>query len=151
MLKEFVEKNHFNFVDRVDSWEEAIRIGCQPLEADGTVDATYADQIIRSVKAYGPYIVIIPGVAMPHVQEHAAGVKKTSISFMRIKEAVSFDANDKDKDATLFFTLASCHHEEHLANIQKLSMMLMNEALLADLMEVETAEQLLELHEKHLT
>jgi len=150
MLKDFVSKNHYNFVDKVESWQEAIRLGCAPLEADGTVDATYADQIISSVEKYGPYIVIIPGVAMPHVQENASGVKKTSISFMKLNEAISFDENDSEKDAKLFFTLASCNHEEHLANIQKLSMMLMNDALLADLMEVKRAEELLVLHEKYL-
>jgi len=150
MLKEFVEKKHFNFVDKVGSWQEAIRVGCQPLEIDGTVDSTYAEQIIESIKTHGPYIVIIPGVAMPHVQENAAGVKKTSISFMKLKEAISFDENDPDKDAKLFFTLASCNHDEHLANMQKLTMMLMNEELLAELMEVNSVDELLELHEKYL-
>ena len=150
MLKDFVEKKHFNFVDKVESWQEAIRVGCQPLVADRTVDSTYAEQIIASVNKHGPYIVIIPGVAMPHVQENAAGVNKTSISFMKLKEAISFDESDPDKEAKLFFTLASCNHDEHLANMQMLMALLMNEELLAELMEVDSVEELLALHEKHL-
>lgn len=150
MLKEFVEKKHFNFVDKVESWQEAIQMACQPLEADGTVDKTYAGQIIESINKYGPYIVIIPNVAMPHVQENADGVNKTSISFMKLNESVSFDENDSDKDAKLFFTLASCNHDDHLQNMQKLSMMLMNEDLLVELMEVSSPEELLALHERYI-
>lgn len=150
MLKEFVKKKHYNFIDGVDSWQEAIRMGCKPLETDGSVDESYADQIIECVEKYGPYIVIMPGVAMPHSQENAVGVTKTTVSFMKVDEPVYFDKDDPEKYATLFFTVASCNHQEHLENIQRLSMMLMNEKLLADLMEVKNAEELLELHEKHL-
>lgn len=150
MLKEFVEKKHYIFVDKVESWQEAIRIGCKPLEADGSVDETYAEQIIQCVEKYGPYIVIIPGIAMPHSQENAEGVKKTNVSIMKINEPVRFDEKDPEKDAKLFFTLASCNHEEHLENMQKLSMMLMNEDLVAELMEVSSAEELMRLQEKYL-
>lgn len=127
MLREFVEKNHYLFVEKVSDWQEAIRKACLPIEADNTVDNTYADQIIDCVNKYGPYIVLMPGVAMPHSQEGAGGVNKTTISFMKVKEAVSFDKEDPEKEANLFFTLASCNHNEHLENMSKLSEMLTNE------------------------
>jgi len=150
VLKEFVQKKHYNFIDRVDSWQESIRMGCKPLEADGSVDESYADQIIECVEKYGPYIVIMPGVAMPHSQENAVGVTKTTISFMKIDEPVCFDKDDPEKYATLFFTVASCNHQEHLENIQRLSMMLMNEELVAELMEVTDSEGMLALQAKYL-
>lgn len=150
MLREFVEKKHYIFIDRAESWEDAIRIGCRPIEEDGTVDQTYADQIIECVKKYGPYIVLMPGVAMPHSQEDASGVKKTAVSFMKLKEPVSFDQNDPEKTATLFFTLASCDHNEHLNNMSRLSEMLMNEDLVEALQKAETPEDLIRLQENYL-
>ena len=150
MLREFVEKKHCLFVDKADNWEHAIRLGCKPIEEDGTVDTTYAEQIVECVKKYGPYIVLMPGVAMPHSQEDASGVKNTTISFMKVKEPVHFDEEDPEKDATIFFTLASCNHEEHLHNMSRLSDMLMNEELVEELLKAETPEDLLKLQEKYL-
>ena len=110
MLRDFVEKKHYLFIDRADTWQEAIRLCCKPIEADGTVDGTYAEQIIECVNKYGPYIVLLPDIAMPHSQEDATGVKETTISFMKVEEPVHFDPNDPEKDVRLFFTLASCDH-----------------------------------------
>lgn len=149
ILKDFVVKKHYKFADRADSWQDAIRMSCESLEADGTVDPNYKDEIIRCVTEYGPYIIIAPNIALPHSQEGATGVNKTAVGFMKLNEAVSFDPEDPEKDAQLFFTLASCNHEEHLDNIMKLSEMLMNEELVHDLEAANSAEDLLRLDEKY--
>lgn len=150
MLREFVEQNHYNFIDKAASWEEAIRLSCKKLEMDGTVEKNYAEDIIACVKKYGPYIVLMPNVAMPHSQEGASGVNKTAIGFMKVEEPVKFDSEDEEKDARLFFTLASCNSEQHLNNMQKLSEMLMNEELIEELLNAKTPEDLLVLQEKYL-
>ena len=87
---------------------------------------------------------------MPHSQEGAKGVHKTAIGFMKLKKPVSFDPEDPEKDATLFFTLAACDSDQHMQNMMKLSEMLMNEDLVKELMDAETPEDLLRLHEKYL-
>ncbi|OYO90771.1 PTS sugar transporter subunit IIA [Lachnotalea glycerini] len=126
-------------------------MSCEPLEADGTVEANYKEDIIACVEKYGPYIVIIPEVAMPHSQEGAVGVNKTAISFMKLRKPVSFDPNDREKDARLFFTLASCNPEQHLDNMMRLSEMLSNEEIVAALLEANSESDLLEIEKKYLT
>ena len=96
------------------------------------------------------YIVIMPNVAMPHSQENAVGVNKTAIGFMKLEKAVSFDPSDPEKDAQLFFTLASCNPEQHLDNMMKLSDMLMNEELVKELEKAKTPEDLLKIQEQYL-
>jgi ascorbate PTS system EIIA or EIIAB component len=150
MLREFVDKKHYLFVDKIDTWQEAIKLSCKPIQKDGTVDESYAQSIIDCVTKYGPYIIIMPGVAMPHSQENARGVNKTAISFMKVEEPVHFDLNDSEKDARLFFTLASCDPEQHIENIKKLSEMLMNEDLVNELKEATSTEDLLAIQEKYL-
>lgn len=54
-------------------------------------------QIITCVEKYGPYIIIMPGVAMPHAQEFGTGVKKISISFMKVNQPVYFDLEEEEK------------------------------------------------------
>ncbi len=150
MLKEFVESKHYKFAESAKDWKDAIRMSCESLEADGTVEANYKEDIIKCVEKYGPYIVIVPGVAMPHSQENAVGVHKTAIGFMKLEKPVSFDPEDPEKDATLFFTLASCNPEQHLDNMSRLAEMLSNEELIEDLKKAKGPEDLLNLQEKYL-
>lgn len=150
MLKEFVEMKHYKFADEAEDWKDAIRMSCESLEADNTVEANYKEDIIKCVEKYGPYIVIMPNVAMPHSQEGAVGVNKTAIGFMKLNKPVQFDPDDPEKDAQLFFTLASCNPEQHLSNMSRLSEMLMNEELVEALAKANTPEDLLELQKKYI-
>ena len=150
MLREFVESKHYKFAEGAKDWKDAIRMSCEPLEADGTVEDNYKEDIIKCVEKYGPYIVIVPNVAMPHSQEGAEGVNKTAVSFMKMETPVSFEPGDPEKDAQLFFTLASCNPEQHLDNMSRLSEMLMNEELLEALKEARTPEDLLELQKRYV-
>lgn len=145
VLQTIVEKKHYKFVDKVDSWQEAVKLSAESLVADGSVDADYYQQIVDCVTKYGPYVVFEHYVAMPHSQENASGVHKTGIGFMRVKEEVSFgtDEDGEEKVAKLFFTLAACNPEEHLNNIQQLMGIFCNEDLLDALMAANTPEDIL--------
>jgi len=150
MLKEFVENRHYKFAQSAKDWQDAIRMSCEVLEADGTVEANYKEDIIRCVEEYGPYIVIMPDVAMPHSQECAKGVHNTAIAFMKLETPVSFDENDPEKDALLFFTLASCNPEQHLDNMSRLAEMLGNDELMEELKQARTPEDLINIQTKYL-
>ncbi len=150
VLREFVEKNHFRFADEAKDWKDAIRMSCETLEADGTVEENYKEDIIACVEKYGPYIMIAPNIAMPHAQEGARGVNKTEIAFMKLKKPVSFEPGNPEMEAQLFFTLASCNPDQHLDNMSRLSEMLCNEQLVAELAEAETTSDLLEIQKKYL-
>ena len=151
IFQTIVEKKHYKFVDRVESWQEGVRLSAESLVADGSVDPDYCQQIINCITKYGPYVVFDHYVAMPHSQENASGVHKTSIGFMRLKEEVSFgkDEDGEEKTAKLFFTLASCNPNEHLDNIQQLMGVFCNEALLDALMAADTPEDILAAERAH--
>ena len=151
VLQTIVEKKHYKFVDRLDSWQQGVELSTQSLVADGSVDADYYKQIVSSIEKYGPYVVFDHYVAMPHSQENATGVHKTGIGFMRVKEAVSFgkDEDGEEKLAKLFFTLAACNPDEHLNNIQQLAALFCNEELLDALMEANTPEDILAAEAAH--
>ncbi|MDL2296110.1 PTS sugar transporter subunit IIA [Lachnospiraceae bacterium OttesenSCG-928-E19] len=148
MLRTFVEKKHYLFENSAPDWQEAIRMSCRSLENDGTVDASYKEEIIACVEKHGPYIIIMPNVALPHSQEGAKGVNKTAIGFMKLETPVSFDEKDPEKSAQLFFTLASCDSEQHLNNMMRLSDMLMREDVVKALEVAKTPEDLLRIQEQ---
>ncbi len=69
---------------------------------------------------------------------------------MKVEEPVHFDPEDPEKDARLFFVLASADHEKHLENMMRLSEMLMNEELVEELLEAKSKEDLLAIDKKYL-
>ncbi len=150
MLRDFVESRHYKFAQSASDWREAIRMSCESLEADGTVDETYKEEIIACLEKYGPYIVIMPNVALPHSQEGAKGVNKTAIGFMKLEEPISFEEGDSQKEAQLFFTLASCDSNQHLKNMMRLSELLMNEEVVKALEKAKTPEDLLKIQKQYL-
>ena len=149
MLKYFYDNKLTAYHESIDSWQDAIVASCAPLVKQGVVDECYSSSIIACVEKYGPYIVIAPNIAMPHSTENAKGVNKTGISFMKVEKPVVFDPEDDEKNAQLFFTLASCNHEQHLDNMMKLSEMLMDDDLVIELAKVTSDEELLELSKKY--
>ena len=51
---------------RADSWQEAIRTAGALLTETGEIEPQYVEDMIRCVEENGPYIVIVPGVALAH-------------------------------------------------------------------------------------
>ncbi|MBP1045230.1 PTS sugar transporter subunit IIA [Enterococcus sp. BWM-S5] len=141
MLKYFYENDLIRFSDRVpENWEDAVKISCENFLEKEIINQTYVDEIIACVKEFGPYIVIVPGVAMPHSSEKSEGVFGTGIAFTKMPEDVVFEEGNPEKNAKLFFTLAAKNGEEHVQNIANLSEMLMVDGLIEDLSAIETME-----------
>ena len=151
ILQKIVERGHYKFVDRVDSWQEAVKLSCESLAKTGYVSENYYQQIVDCIEKYGPYVVFDHYVAMPHSQEGAEGAEKTAVGFMRVKEDVDFgkDEDGEDKIARLFFTLAAKDPNEHLDNMQQLMQIFTNEPLLDALMAANTPEDILEAEAKY--
>ncbi len=147
LLREIVERKLTKYADSAADWRESVRMSCETLEAAGIVEANYKEDIIACLEKYGPYIVIAPMIAMPHSQENAAGVHETAIGFMKLSDAVSFDPKDSEKDAKVFFTVASCDPNQHIDNISRLSDLLSNDEVLEALVKVQCDEDLLKIDE----
>lgn len=141
MLKYFFDNDLINYSEReITDWRDAISESCQLLLDKKIIDQTYVDEIIRCVEEHGPYIVIVPEVAMPHSSEDSKGVFGTAISFTKMKQPVQFESDEEEKSAILFFTLAAKNAEEHMENIQNLSELLMTEGLIESLVATNSIE-----------
>ena len=65
ILQKIVERGHYKFVDRVDSWQEAVKLSCESLAKMGYVSDNYYQQIVDCIEKYGPYVVF------DHLTAHA--------------------------------------------------------------------------------
>lgn len=150
MLKYFYDNQLINITEKhPKNWEEAIEISGEVLKEKGLITDEYIQSVIRDVHEYGPYIVIIPNVAMPHSSANNQGVLGTGIGFTILPEKIYFEEGNEEKQAKLFFTLAAKNGEEHMQNIANLSEMLMTDGLVDDLLTIQTMDDYLAIMKKY--
>jgi len=149
LLGELVKNKRVRFAEKAENWEVAIQMSCDLLIEEGIISHGYVDQIITTVKELGPYIVLMPGFALPHAMKGSTFAYGNAISFMKLAQPVSFNPDNKEKDASVFITLVARDSEEHLKTMRKLWKMLTNEELCADLLKVSSVEELMALDAKY--
>ena len=80
MLKEsLIENNSIKLNQTANTWEDAIKIGTDLLVDSGAIEPRYYEHIVNNIKKLGPYIVIAPGLAMPHARPEEGVIKTVSI------------------------------------------------------------------------
>ncbi|MGB2512795.1 PTS sugar transporter subunit IIA [Leuconostoc suionicum] len=141
MLKYFHDNDLVRIYDETpQDWREALRIASENLKEKGIITDAYINEIIKNVEVNGAYIVIVPGVVLPHALATGPGVLGTGIGFAKFSEMVSFEAGNPEKQGKLFFTLAAKNEEQHLENIQNLMTLLMTDGMIEALSNIETLD-----------
>ncbi len=95
-----------------ENWEDAIRKGGQLLVDDGRVSEAYVQGMIDSVKEVGPYIVIVPHLAMPHA-DPALGAVRSGLSILTLATPVWF-GNGANDPVKYVFCLSEADKADHL-------------------------------------
>lgn len=85
----FIENNSIRLGETADSWQEAVKKSVEPLIESGAVKDEYYQAIIDSTEEYGPYYILMPGMAMPHARPEA-GVIRDAFSLITLQEPVVF-------------------------------------------------------------
>ena len=96
MLSEFILENKtFALQEKAQTWQQAVKKSVDLLVACGCAKECYYDAILISVKEYGPYFVIAPGIAMPHARPEQ-GALKIGFSLVTLAQPLKFgnEVND---------------------------------------------------------
>lgn len=117
MENRIIEKNAILLNVSVKDWEEAVRICGEVLVETGKVEMTYVEAMINNIKEYGPYILIAPGVALPHGRPED-GVKKEGICIVSLQDEVAFEPG---KEIKVLIGLAAIDKESHIHMLQKIA------------------------------
>lgn len=139
MLKDML-RNNIKVLDEVSSWEEAIKIASAPLKEGGFIKEEYIGAMLENVVRNGPYIVIMPGIAMPHSRPED-GVLKTGMSLLKLSKNVMFP---EEKEVSLIFVLATTDSNTHLSLISELTNLLMEDESVEKLFLAKSKEEVLE-------
>ncbi|MBM7692484.1 mannitol/fructose-specific phosphotransferase system IIA component (Ntr-type) [Peribacillus deserti] len=141
MLRSKLTDEMVQFIQGAKDWEEAIRVASEPLLKQGYIEARYVEAIISNVKNFGPYIVLMPKVAMPHARPED-GVNQMGISLLLTEKSVSFD---EEKAANIFFVLAADDESSHLDLLKEISEFLTNEEKVSALLSAKKYEDVIKL------
>jgi len=127
----------------VDNWEEAIRAVGRVMVDTGVVEERYIDGMIRTTKELGAYIVIAPGVAIPHSRPED-GVLATSLAFAQLNPPINFGNKDNDP-VHILFALGAFDHNEHVEALGQIAEILSDPDKFKNLLEANTVEAVTEI------
>lgn len=135
MLSHILKGNQIRLQLRVKDWEEAVRLGGQLLLEAGYVEEQYIEAMVSTIKELGPYIVIAPGIAMPHARAEN-GVKATGMSLITLAEGVCFGHHIFDP-VSIVVSICAIDHSSHLQALAQLSEFLSNQEAMEKLLATQ--------------
>ena len=141
VLNQLVTKNEIQLRDHVSNWQESIRLAAEPLVQNGTIETRYVETMIENVVEHGPYIVLMPQIAIPHARPED-GVNQLGMSVLKLTEPVFFPG---DKPVRAFFVLAAIDQTTHLKALAQLTELLGNEQDVSLVLGADNVEEIVEI------
>lgn len=139
-VKKLIRENLIDVDIEVEDWEGAIRAAGKLMVDDGAVEERFVDAMIRVAKEFGPYIVVAPGIALPHAKPED-GVLEASIAIIRLKTPVNFGNEDNDP-VYLVVALAAVDQEQHIGGLQQLAFVLGDQEKIDAIQKAQSKEEL---------
>lgn len=137
---EKLKQEMITFLDSATDWKNAIRLSSQKLYKNGMISNNYIEKMVDNVEEFGPYIVIAPGIAMPHSRpEH--GVIEGGFSITVFDKPI----NILGSNAKVFITLACSHNTEHLEMLQLIATRLDNDDVIDKFVNAKTEEEIMKI------
>ncbi len=119
MLKEsLIENKSIKLGVDANNWEEAIKIGTDMLVESGAIEPRYYDNIVANIKKLGPYVILAPGLAMPHGRPED-GVNRTAFALVTLNQPVYFEGDENPIDVLV--TLAGSDNDVHMQGILEIT------------------------------
>lgn len=139
-LRDLLTSDTISLVDSVDSWEAAIRLSAKPLIELDKIEPQYVDAMIRYCEK-DPYIVIAPGVAIPHAAPED-GAREVGMSLLRIKNGVSYTS---ENDIHLIIAISAVDKQQHIHALMQLMNLVGSEREVNELISADSVERVYEI------
>jgi mannitol/fructose-specific phosphotransferase system IIA component (Ntr-type) len=143
VLKDLLTEKTIKLNVDAKDWEEAVRIGGEILVNNGFVEPRYIEAMVNTVKEIGPYIVIAPGIAMPHARPEN-GVKQVCMSLITLKNPVEFGNIDNDPVDTVI-CLGAVDNSTHLKALSDLMSLLKDNSKIENVQKATNIKKILDI------
>jgi len=126
----------------ISDWKDAIRKSGELLVKVGAADPKYIDAMIKFCEEHNAYIVIAPGIAIPHARPED-GMKKVGFSLITLKKPVEF-GNPGNDPVNLVIALGAPDNKSHIKALAQLAEILMNKEAVKRIRDARTKSEILE-------
>lgn len=128
-----------------DPMDAVQKAGLLLVASDG-VEERYIEAMKQSLRTNGPYMVIVPGIALLHARPED-GVKKLCMSLITLATPINFGNEDNDP-VRLAFALGAVDHNKHLEAMAALARLMQNELALDTLMSSTSLDEVMSIISK---
>ena len=126
-------------LDKVDNYEEAIKISCDLLKENNSINDNYFDAILAKIDEFGPYFCMAPKFAMPHARPED-GALENDLCLLKLNEPVDF----LGKEIELFLTLSAKDSNSHLQLMQKVASICMDQEKFDKILRLNNEKEIME-------
>lgn len=128
---------------KVDTWQEAIIRVSEPLLWENMITPNYVHNMVDLVVKHGPYIVVAPGVAIPHASPND-GVIMPGISIMRLRKPVIFGKEGFDP-VSIVICCAIIDEPEYINALMRLLTKIKDPLNIDRLLRAKTSEEIIKI------
>ncbi len=146
MLKDYLDPRAVSLGNEVKDWRGAIETTGRLLVDSEAAEERYVQAMIRTTEELGPYVVIAPGVAIPHARPEN-GARKVGLSLAILAEPVEFGSKENDP-VDLVFGFSTTDSDAHMELIQTLADFIEKEENCQALRDAETIEKIMAIVER---
>ena len=139
MKRSMIDKEAIVLNVSLKDWEEAVRACGNVLVETGNVERTYVEAMVKNIRDLGPYIIIAPGIALPHARPED-GVHKTGICVVVLREEVSFGPG---KEVKVLIGLAAKDNNSHLDLLKIVAEVISSEKSLGQLKNAQSQDEVM--------
>lgn len=148
LLQDLLSEDNVSFHYPAETWEDVIRHGGQLMVDAGFTETTYTEAMIDVVRDMGPYIVLAPGLAMPHARPEM-GAKQVGTALVTLEKPIDFGSPENDPISVAVF-LCAPNKEEHIQLLTDIAMLFEDEEFLDAAVNFESIEDVQAFLSEHL-
>ena len=148
LLQDLLSEDNVSFRYPAETWEDVIRHGGQLMVDAGFTDPTYTEAMIDVVRDMGPYIVLAPGLAMPHARPEM-GAKQVGAALVTLEKPIDFGSPENDPVSVAVF-LCAPNKDEHIQLLTDIATLFEDEEFLDAAVNFESIEDVQSFLTEHL-
>ena len=148
LLQNLLSEDNVSFHYPAETWEDVIRHGGQLMVDAGFTEPTYTEAMIDVVRDMGPYIVLAPGLAMPHARPEM-GAKQVGAALVTLEKPIDFGSPENDPVSVAVF-LCAPNKDEHIQLLTDIATLFEDEEFLDAAVNFESIEDVQSFLAEHL-
>ncbi len=127
--------------EQISDWREAIRKAGELLVNIDVAEPRYINAMIKFCEEHNAYIVLAPGIALPHARPED-GAKKVGFCLITLKKPIEFGHKVNDP-VDLVIALCAPDNNSHIKALAQLAEILMDKTILQKIRDAQTKKELL--------